>query len=490
MATGTVIVSGSTDQYVVGVPPNNPGFYDGTRYWIFYNESQILKCQYGTSLDSMSEATLSTTVSIPGSEGRGYSMLFGQASSSWHAWCHLYGGGTAESLIKRWSLESTGLANELTHSNDLGSKNGNPRIAHDYGGVSVSAVFVCVEQANQNRANRQNLADLSSDTGTGGQNFIVADTITQTMSTTIGFWETGRFIKLSNGILTMGFSSGGSGSGDGTPNSGIAWEIATTGASFPLQFTTNITGGAGGAGTFVDASYAANTSHMGQSDDCQLDDGTYWIAYIDDADETNGDYGHIILRNRGHSVTSSWSTVSTDIIGSSAEAWHLAVSTDGTDVWIFYVKDSSGSRDSAIYYKKYDVAGTSLGSETKLADIQTSHTFSRMATQWRAANNKIIVVWSEDNGDSTYDMLASEVSLAQPKPAGIKTRFGTYSVPWQPVADFSGKTAAVSVTTTPSSQVFVLMPENPGYRHASIMQYLTKTITSTLTITLHGKTKI
>lgn len=141
-ADGTIIVNNSTDQFVVGVPPNNGAFYDGARYWFFYTESNTLKCKYGTVMNS-----LTTTNTNGGSgnlaniddDGKSYSIVFGTLSGTWYAWCY-YLDSTASAAWRRWELTSSGLGTPTSQTLSLSAKDGASRIAHDYGSEVVSTI--------------------------------------------------------------------------------------------------------------------------------------------------------------------------------------------------------------------------------------------------------------------------------------------------------------------------------------------------------------
>ena len=72
------------------------------------------------------------------------------------------------------------------------------------------------------------------------------------------------------------------------------------------------------------------------------------------------------------------------------------------------------------------------------------------------------------------------------------TRLLNMGIGGQPAGNFSGKTLApISVTTTPSAQVVVLKPKNPGYGYHSLMlDKMMWSITETMTLTLYGNLKI
>lgn len=410
MPTGTKLVSANASQFIVGWPDNNPAFFDGTRYWVFYTDTisgggATLKCLHGTSLASMSATnTNGASGDIVGVDdnGKSYSIVFGQIGTTWYAWANIDDALSAATgnhfKWVRWELTTSGLGTPEVVTASVDDKQGASRIAHDYGSSAVTTLYGTAEAWDANRAHRYINANMTGQAGAGGGNFTDPG---GGLSYDFGFAESGHFVKLSDGYLSFVFTNG-EGNAD-------AQEI--TSATLSMSGTFASVSGAN-AGEFRDANYSANYSHAGQADDCQTDDGTYWIAYIDDTDTTNGDYGKIILRKRGNTRAGTWSTISTDVIGSSGNAFQVAVATDGEDIWVIYYKEASGSPASTLTYRKYDVSADSWSAETTLADVQPGYTFNRLATQWRAANDKIVVVWSEDSGSSTYDLMAGTISTA------------------------------------------------------------------------------
>lgn len=394
-SAGNVVVTDSAEEFIVGNPNNNGAFWDGTRYWVFYNESAVVKAQYGTDLSSMSQ-TGGNLVTSTNTFGKSFAVLFGKDSGTWYAW-GLFNRSdifTGEAFVaKRWELGSGGLGVAASSTPTITDKEkGRALLAHNYGSEVVTNLYGTIQSndstpANSTSANRRTSADMGTDTGAKGWNPV-----------NLNYAEYIRMFKLSDGYLLFAIDQG-----DGGSNTVGAYE----------QTKTNIGDNWGGESAelgFTKQKYATNTSHAGQQGIIQLDDGIVYVAYVDDA-KADGDSGLIILKNRGNQKASTWATSTADVIGSSGEAWHIALATDGTDVWVFYVKDSAGSRDTSIYYKKYDVSETSFGDETKLADMQGAHTFNRMFTQWRAANEKIIVAWSELSG-GTYDLVVEEVDIS------------------------------------------------------------------------------
>ncbi|MBK8916465.1 MAG: hypothetical protein IPM64_18010 [Phycisphaerales bacterium] len=397
----TVVVSGSTDPFVCGMPSNNPYYWDpdDDLLWVFYVEAGVLKCLYGTSLGSLSATnTNGGSGNLSGiiNDGKSYSLVFGTYGGTKYVWMLTNTGSTSEWVWVRWERTSGGLGTPTIITEDLASRNGMSRLAHDYGSEVVTTLYGSSEQDVTDRAHRLIGAGMTGNAGAGGWTALgggitFAD---------IGFFECGRVVKLTDGYLAFGLSLGN------TADPSHAFETAA--ASLPFASTATEVTGTGGA-AFDDGGYALGTSHVGHADDAQTDDATYWVAYVRAAGETGANFGRVCLRRRGNTVAGTWSTQTADILGG-GKAWAITLTTyDGINLLLTYVKDVAGTRDTAIYYRTYNVATDTWSSETKLADLQASHTFERMATTWRAGNGKVLVGWSELN--TTYDLVLGEVVI-------------------------------------------------------------------------------
>lgn len=105
---------------------------------------------------------------------------------------------------------------------------------------------------------------------------------------------------------------------------------------------------------------------------------------------------------------SSWDTASVsdptigEAMGSSAE---IALATDGTDVWAFFIR---GDANNTVCYKKYTV-GTDTW-DTSFTNIATTAQ-TRYHVGATYGNGKIAVTWSQVNG-SNYDLNVDSVTLA------------------------------------------------------------------------------
>jgi hypothetical protein len=401
MAVGNLVVEGSTDEFIAGIPKNNAAFYDGSNYWIFYQEAATLKCKYGSSLSSLASTFTNNTADIGGlaNDGKSYSICCAKYNSTWYAYGTL-GFTTGDDRFQcwRWELTSTGLGAPTKALGGQSDKTFNSAACtKDYGDETASKIFFSIADFTNYRSHNRSIdADCASNH--------TAEMSSSYALTTDPEWS--AMLELSDGYLHLYIDEGGAGEQNGDFGHCREFRKTNLGDIWGAEQTIEA---AGPPEKFQNQNYATNTSHAGQIDCVQLDDGTIYAAYTDNSDLTNGDYGIINLWQRGDVQASGWTQKSADVISSSGKAWHIALSTDGSDVWVFYIKDDNGTRDTAIYYKKYDVSEDSFGAETKLADLQAAHTFVRMCTQWRAYN-QIAVVWSELGG-GVYDLVAKAINI-------------------------------------------------------------------------------
>lgn len=372
----------STDQYIVGVPQNNGAYFDGTYYWIFYQEATTLKCVYGTALSMMSQ-TGGNLVENVANNGKSYSVVFGQLGGVYYAWVLVNRSATTSgevSNVYRWELTASGLGAVSSHIDAAGT---DLLIGHSWlsknPGSSITELLRCVSDVNLGD-NSQISGALAGDTSAVDWN-----------PASITFPEHQLMFKLSDGYLGIANNQGGE------ADSANAYEV-----------TKALIGDAWSGETalgWTDQSYATNTSHAGEQDFVQLDNGIIYAAYIDD---TNADYGSVIINKRGAAVAGTWSSVSTDATG--GNAWHISLSTDGTNIWLVYCPDSGvGLRGTTLCYRKLTTSTDSIGSETELAKIRAGFAFNRMTSALRS-NEKIVVLWSEVFG-ARYDLCAAAINI-------------------------------------------------------------------------------
>jgi len=417
------IVSTEATKYIAGIPQNNGAYFDGAYYWVFYYDGSNLKCKYGLSLASLVDAG-STGISTIGNTGRMYAVVFGTVSATHYAWC-LYDDGTETFGRRRWELTSSGLGSPTDENAAITSKSpGHATITKDYGSAAVSDLYGAIYGVSDNvtSASVANRAvDSAMTTDTGGNSY---DPSLMT------FMEHAAFFKLSDGFLGFAIDCGNS--GEYGAGFGHASEYTKTlaGDTWSVEdiLDGNVTGASVGNGDFTDQNWGRDTSHAGQQDLLQLDSGEIYVAYCGDDDTVDANYGQIKLVKRGNAKASTWSLVSNDVIGGNVSAWHISVTTDGTDIWICYVKNASGVRGDAIYSRKYIVSTTTFESEIKIADITAGYTFERMFSCYRSGSIPLLA-YSESNDAVNYTMYAARADVSNASTISITatgTPNGTY----------------------------------------------------------------
>lgn len=403
------VILNNPSQFVVGIPQNNGVYYDGSTHWLFYDDSSgTLKCKYGSDLSAMSdtftnEAGTDNLTNIL-NNGKTWAVAFGENGGNHYAWGIVSLSDLTDSWWwTRWTLSSSGLINPVFDNLNLSdAQRLHNSITPNYSG-DVTELLGASQINNSSASTRQIDFGLTTDDGLGAVD-----------SSAILFPEHTRVFKLTDGYLAFATDEGTTGEQNGNFGHAREWTRPDLPTAWSVENTIegNVTGASSNDGDFADQNYAIGTSHAGQQDICQLIDGTIYVAYCDNSDLTNGTYGEIKLIKRGNAQASGWTLVSNDVIGSNQQAWHIALSSNGIDIWIVYVKNNGGARDDAIYYRKYTVATDTLGTETKIADIQPGQTFHRMFTQWRFTGDSFDVAWSEFDGVSSYDALIENVSIA------------------------------------------------------------------------------
>lgn len=407
--TQTSQLFSSSSDAVVGIPQNNGAFWDGQRYWFIYSEGDTLKARYGTSLDNLSTTTIASGGGLV--NNKTFSVVYGQTDGQWRAWALANRTGTAgqEFSLYRWDLTASGLANPVTRFIDITNK---PEPTHvtlmpDSNDFDIQNLYGTIHagstQANQQTAARQIAPDLTSDAGLGGP----------VMSNT-KFAEATWVFEVQDGLVLNGSNAGDFPFGtevNGDFGHFSEWTRTGTSGSWSSEAVLDTTG----PGNWRDMNYASHTSHAGQTDFVQLTDGTVFNAYIDNTDKTHGNYGKVVLKERGHTLASTWSTASLNAIDGGGEAWHLALTSDGRKLWLLYVKhDGSGGRDDAIFLRGYDPLTDTFTDETLIAQMTPGYRFERMTTQWRLHDSRLVVLWSQTNDNGlNLDVHATAVVIPE-----------------------------------------------------------------------------
>lgn len=398
------LVVTDTNEYVVGLPQNNGAFFDGTYYWIFRAGGGTLRCRYGTDLSSL--AISATGITTVGNSGRAYGVVFGRISTTWYAWVHWEDSAAGNVMkVTRFELTSGGLANASTvNSSTLGGGQ-IAEITKDYGGEIVSELYYTSGENNHgvglNAAARHRRinADMTGDTA----GFRATTSYN-------GLGEHSPQFKLSDGFVALSLQDGENADDDATDSGKMREFTKTTYTNaWDAEVTVegDVTGATAGDGDFTDQNHADNTSHTGQQDIVQTDDGKIYVLYINNDDTSGADFGKMILNVRGSAIADGWSNISKDVAGE--QAWHVSLATDGTNLWVIYCPNNGGVRSNTIKYRKYTVSGATWGPLTSLVLVQASHTFVRMFSQLRA-KEKIVLSWSELEG-TDYDQMATEIII-------------------------------------------------------------------------------
>ena len=415
----TAAFTTSSDIDTVGIPQNNGAFWDGSQYWLIWAEGNTLQAKHGSTLGALAPTAThpSGTGGIDGLiNNKTFSVVYGRTHGQWHAWALVNRNdaatGSQPFSVYRWDLTPSGLANPTTRLIDVSDK---PAPTHvtlmpDGDDFKVQDLYGVVHagssQQNQQTATRRVAADLGSDVGLTGPK--MSDT---------KFAEATWVFEVDNGLVLDSINVGDFPFGSEVDGDfGHFSEWTRTGVADPAGWGNEAVLDADGPGRWRDQNYAADTSHAGQVDFIQLTDGTVFNAYVDNADKAAGNFGRIVLKERGNLTASTWSIVSTDAVDGGGEAWHLALTSDGKTVWLLYVKDEQGARDGAIYLRGYDPESERFTAETRIADITAGRTFQRMTTQWRFDDDRLVVLWSETQDGTTYGHVTA---LAIPEPGAL-----------------------------------------------------------------------
>ena len=441
------------------MPQNGGAFWDGQRFWFFYSEHGELKAKFGPSLMALGDTP--TQIAGRGNvrglvNDKTFSLAFGKFDGQWHAWAltnrtrgqDAEEGGTAFDVFS-WRLDETGLTQGRERAIRIGDKfepshvTLMPDIAGDdwevRGLLGAVTGRPSKSKGGHDIAVRRIAPDLSSDTGLGGVSM-----------SGVKFPEAAWTFRLRDGYVLNAINIGDWPPPPPRPAAFSEWrrDVLDHPWSVEHKLETDEPDG------WRDTNYARDTSHAGQSDFVQLADGSVFNAYLDDADRDAGNFGRVILKRRGPNLADRWSTVTTDAMGEGGEegggegggrAWHVALTCDGRRVWLLYVADDGGKRSNAITFRGYDpaadrwtlpvaiarvtpTASTALtlttptlsesGGGASEARGQSPVTlpprrFDRMTVPRRFAAGRLVVLWSQTNGEGTWWVYATAVRVGQ-----------------------------------------------------------------------------
>ena len=413
----TAEVFTAQERDAVGIPQNNGAFWDGSQYWLLYADGGTLRAKHGETLASLRDTPThpthpSGTADISGLvNNKTFSVVFGRWEDGWRAWAVLNRtgdrGGESAIAMYRWDLDAEGLRNGEVRPLAISDK---PEPSHASlmpagENFDVSTLYACVTtggspQGNNTTASRRVAPDLAEDVGLGGL----------TMSG-VRFPEAAWVFAVEDGLVQTQINVGDWGTPRSPRDSGFSqWTRSTDASGWGEEGVLEH-----GKGAWGDMNYArgTTTSHAGQTDFVQLADGRIFNAYIDDADAERGYFGRIVLRVRGDHLDAAWSLVTPDAVGEESSAWHLALTSDGTDVYLLYIEDNGRVRDNAVYLRRYQTSKRELDDEVKVADVTPGRTFERMTTQWRFTDTRLVLLWSEfDDATGTLHAHATAVDVA------------------------------------------------------------------------------
>lgn len=410
----------------VGLPQNNGAFWDGTRYWFFYCEGAELRAKFGTSLDG-----LQTTPTDPSGGNisgltnlaKSYSVVFGRLGEKWRAWALVNRTGSPFAVY-RWDLTETGLVNGTSTSPSVSPK---PEPTHvslmpGYRGFDIADLYGVVNDSGSSSANRQVRADFATTIGLGGIIFGKSNA-----EDTFDFGEAEWVFELSDGYVYNAVNVGdfrdprvgGDVRRDGNFGNFSEWKRSGIGGTSTWSAEIQLEGEPPNqvSGDWSDSNYGRNTSHGGQTDFVQLADGTIYCAYVDNFDTKDGNFGNVVVKRRGAALADGWTTVTTNAVPNDGKAWHVALTSDGSRVALFYLKNTNdtpgvGVRAGAISLRVFNPSVGIFGGEQIAAAIAPGSRFERMTTQWRFTDSRLTLLWSETADESTYFTKATALSAA------------------------------------------------------------------------------
>lgn len=409
----------------IGLPQNNGAFWDGTRYWFFYCEAGELRAKFGSALDTL-QATPTNPAggNITGltNVAKSYSVVFGLYENTWRAWALVNRNGAAFAVY-RWDLAASGLANGTGITPSLSAKPAPTHVslAPGFQSFDIANLYGTVNDGGSSSANRQVAPDLSATLGLGGITFGKS-----TPQDTFGFGEAEWIFELTDGYIYNAINVGdfrdpridNNVRRDGNFGNFSEWKRSTIGGTSAWSAETELENEPPDQvpGDWSDSNYGRDTSHGGQTDFVQLADGTIYNAYIDNSDTVDGNFGNIIVKRRGAALADGWATVTTNAIQDDGKAWHVSLTSDGTRIFLLYVKNTTdtqgaGVRAGEISLRVFNPAIGIFAAEQTAATIPPGSRFERMTTQWRFTDARLPLLRSETSDESTYLAKAGSLSV-------------------------------------------------------------------------------
>lgn len=383
-ATGSLVSAETTNRYTLH-PAQRGVYHDGQRYWVFYPSGTTLKCKYGPTLDDLTDSSTGLPDTLA-AEGMSYGVEFGVYDGSHRVWIAASKTSAGDGLIL-YTAELTASGLGAIASRDIARDPVTyavPRVQRNYTTGDVTDIYVAsMERDNSDQSDsvialRRFEPDASADTDGGTYD-----------PTGPGSCNHAVWGAVVDGYLAAATDSGNS---LGSGHEGTRTQTSTT------------IGGSKTEGDLVqtDQAYASVTAPYNHATTSallqQLGTGKFWIAYKDDTD-ASGRWGKVTLAYHDASVSGSWHTISTDLVGGSV--WHLAMtqSSDGGKLVLVYAKNETGNlRGHTIYGRTYDTVTGRLSAEAVVANISPGRMVDCMVMPPTADLDRIPLLWSEHEG--------------------------------------------------------------------------------------------
>ena len=393
------------------IPANQSIYHDGENYWVFYADEGKLLYHFGESLENLNEAGLDVDleqdlfVQNNTPDSKNFAFIFGTYQNKTYAWAntlHDNGNNTYAWKLHRWELTDSGLGSieSFTASEAEGKFfNHNIMTAQYTANGEVERLFYSVaryggpkHRFTKNRSIEPNLTD------------DVAELAVRPTDIYLG--EVSHTLPLTDGYLHVQLSAGDKKSEDKLLPHGKAIEFLKTDAGEPWSQEIDVS--RPGRGNFQDMNYADEASHTGQVVLSQLDNLSIYAAYVTNADTTYGNYGHVVLRQRGPGQNDTWSNLGTNLTDSFVR--HVALTNNGDQLMLFWIEDENNDWGSTIKYRQYDPASEEFGPIETLIDVGEDYRIKRMTTSWRS-ETPIVLFEAEDRlTPSTYFISAGQTT--------------------------------------------------------------------------------
>lgn len=409
MPNALTTVVQSSEKYLVGHPSQNGAWWDGERYWLVYFDrapggSSWIRCRHGASLDALQLSSVDSGNTDV--EGRKYGCVFGFVGAQAYVWIIHSNGSNAPLKLRRHALTPTGLGTgtEITLASALDYRISG--LTYEGTGSQVTALLCCFSAHEE--PTRTPTLRVSPDLATVEDAGVIGSEI-------YSLAEHARQYRLSDGYVILFVDHGESGSLP-TDIDGRMRERRKTlyGDAWGPEIT--VEGTVAGSGTldgdFRDQNRAIDTSHAGQQDLVQTDDGRVWCLYVDNTDQVRGNWGTMKLNVRGAALTDGWTSVSRDV-GDGRTAHHVALSTNGEDIWALWLQadDNTEANWNEVWSRRYDVSSGAWDAPVLVGEATAGANAYRICTQVRAHGGELPYLLSEEITASSYRLRAGSLSI-------------------------------------------------------------------------------